>query len=36
MKTFYVKKGKGAKPVVGASIVEKKPAVGEYINFNVH
>jgi len=35
MKTFFVKKGKGAKPVVGASIVEKKPTVGEYINFNV-
>jgi len=35
MKTFFVKKGKGAKPVVGASIVEKKPSVGEYINFNV-
>jgi len=35
MKTFFVKKSKGAKPVVGASIVEKKPAVGEYINFNV-
>jgi hypothetical protein len=35
MKTFYVKKSKGAKPVVGASIVEKKPSVGEYINFNV-
>jgi hypothetical protein len=35
MKTFYVKKGKGAKPVIGASIVEKKPSVGEYINFNV-
>jgi hypothetical protein len=35
MKTFFVKKGRGAKPVVGASIVEKKPSVGEYINFNV-
>lgn len=36
MKTFFVKKAKGAaKPVVGASILEKKPSVGEYINFNV-
>lgn len=35
MKTFFVKKAKGARPVVGASILEKKPSVGEYINFNV-
>jgi len=35
MKTFYVKKGKGARPVVGASVLEKKPKVGSYINFNV-
>jgi hypothetical protein len=35
MKTFFVKKAKGAKPVVGASVLEKKPSVGEYINFNV-
>ena len=35
MKTFFVKKGRGAKPVVGASIVEKKPSVGSYVSFNV-
>ena len=35
MKTFFVKKAKGAHPVIGASILEKKPSVGEYINFNV-
>lgn len=35
MKTFFVKKAKGAKPVVGASILTKKPNVGSYVSFNV-
>lgn len=36
MKTFFVKKRKEtAKPVVGASVLEKKPAVGSYVSFNV-
>lgn len=36
MKTFYIKKAKGTvKPVIGASVSEKKPSVGSYINFNV-
>jgi hypothetical protein len=35
MKTYYVKKSKGSRPVVGASVLEKKPKVGSYVNFNV-
>ena len=35
MKTFFVKKAKGAKPVVGASILTKEPKVGSYVSFNV-
>lgn len=35
MKTYYIKKGKGAAPVIGASAVKTKPKIGEYINFNV-
>lgn len=35
MKTFFIKKGKGATPVVGASVLTKKPDVGSYVSFNV-
>jgi hypothetical protein len=35
MKTFFIKKAKGAKPVVGASVLTKKPETGSYVSFNV-